>query len=220
MFISFEGIEGCGKTTQIDMLGKNLRARSDRIVQTREPGGSGIGKTVRNIVMSSENILLEPLAELFLILADRVQHVQEVIAPALLAGKTVLCDRFIDSTVAYQGFGRGIDLDLVLRLNQIVIDMCVPDMTILIDCPVEVGLERVRKRIPASREGELLLRFEREDRSFHRRVREGYLKIAEQEPERIVVVDGNASVDEVNERVQRAVRKAMGRKTTLRGEDS
>ena len=213
MFITLEGIEGCGKSTQLDMLCDYFKNKSRLLVCTREPGGTRIGREIRSILMNTDHTELEPLAELLLIAADRAQHVREVIAPALLAGEMVLCDRFMDSTVAYQGFGRGVDLKLVEQLNMRTVDTCVPDMTILIDCPVDVALKRTKTRLQRNRELAAEQRFEREDRSFHRRVREGFLWIAGREPERVIVLDGTLSPEELYQQVLKVVLDGVKRFT-------
>lgn len=211
MFITLEGIEGCGKSTQLDMLCDYFKNRTRLLVRTREPGGTRIGKDMRSILMNTDHTELEPLAELFLIVADRAQHVREVIAPALLAGEMVLCDRFMDSTVAYQGFGRGVDLELVEMLNMRAVDTCVPDLTLLIDCPVDVALKRTRMRLEKNRDLADKQRFEREDRSFHRRVREGFLWIAQREPERVIVLNGTLSPEDLYRQALKVVSEGMKR---------
>ncbi len=213
MFITLEGIDGSGKTTQIKLLYDYLKQKKGRVVLTREPGGTRVGELVRSLILGEDYAELEPQAELFLLLADRAQHVREVIAPALLAGEIVLCDRFIDSTVAYQGFGRGVDINFIEQLNAMVIDMCVPDLTIVFDCEPRVVFERLRRRTGVDRSH--LGRFEREEKTFHRRVREGYLWLAEREPQRVTLVDGHESVEEAHEVVVEIVRETF-RKNGMR----
>jgi dTMP kinase len=190
LFITFEGIEGSGKTTQIQLLKGYLERRGYRCRITREPGGCRIGDKIRDILMDINNESLTPFSELYLIMANRAQHVMEVIETALKNQSILICDRFHDATVAYQGFARGMALDLIEKLNQTVTKGLKPDLTILLDCPVEVGLERARGRMEA---GDLLWkegRFEGERGDFHQKVRDAYLAIAKAEPRRIKVVDG------------------------------
>ncbi|MFH2011832.1 MAG: dTMP kinase [Pseudomonadota bacterium] len=194
MFITFEGIEGCGKTTQINLIGSLLDAKGIPYIITREPGGTQIGEGIRRILLSSKNNDMSFITELFLYLASRAQHIKEVIEPALVSNKTVLCDRFSDATVAYQVYARGIDLKLVKELNRIATSGVNPDITVLIDCPVEVGLARAMKRIHSEISQKGQDRFEREEKNFHKKVREGYLKVAEENSERIIVVDGTKDI--------------------------
>jgi dTMP kinase len=205
LFITFEGIEGSGKTTQISLLRDYVEGKGYRCKITREPGGCPIGDKIRGILMDSENQNLTPLGELFLIMANRVQHVTEVIEPALSDGRVLICDRFHDATVAYQGFARGISLDLIERLNQRVARGLRPDLTILLDCPVNLGLERAKERMAnenvSGKEG----RFEAEQRDFHQRVRDAYLTIAKAEPHRIKVVDGSRDEHTVEREIRQLV---------------
>ena len=146
-FITFEGIEGCGKTTQIRKIGEELKKRRIPFILTEEPGGSGLGKKIRNVLLNRSSVDISAEAELLLFMADRVQHVREVILPALAEDKIVLCDRFSDATVAYQGFGRGLDPDTIERLNRFACGPLNPDLTFLLDIPVEAGLARAMDRI-------------------------------------------------------------------------
>ncbi|GFO64565.1 dTMP kinase [Geomonas paludis] len=192
-FITFEGVEGCGKTTQLRLLKERLEADGEKVVATREPGGCPIADQMRAILLDAGNSAITPLAELLLYAAARAQHVQEVIVPALERGETVLCDRFTDATVAYQGHGRELDLDVIGQLNALATGGVQPDLTVLIDCPVQVGLSRALSRIEAT-SGAREERFELESVRFHERVREGYLALARAYPERFVVVDGSGDV--------------------------
>ena len=197
MFITFEGIEGCGKSTQARRLVNRLKDASVPLVFTLEPGGTSVGQGIRRILLDSRNRSLSPLAELLLYEADRVQHVEEIIKPALEHGKWVVCDRFFDATTVYQGFARGQDMKLIRDLNEKACSGIGPDITFLIDCPVETGLERALKRNEAVPEEEGQDRFEREEKDFHEAVRQGYLTMAKEDPERIVVVDGTLNEDEL-----------------------
>jgi dTMP kinase len=195
-FITFEGIEGSGKTTQIARLAERLEQAGEPAIVTREPGGSPLGRRLRSLLLGAEVAGIDPMAELLLYVADRAQHVRELIEPALAAGTHVLCDRYADATAAYQGHARGLDLELIRALHrQPPLDRR-PHRTILLDLPPEIGLARARKR-----NGELGLaetegRFEREALMFHRRVRDGYLALADAEPFRfrIVAAEGTAEV--------------------------
>ncbi len=188
IFITFEGIEGCGKTTQIGHLTSFFKKNRRPFLLTREPGGTKVGEKIRQILLSSDNAGLEPGAELFLYVADRIQHYRQVILPALRQGKVVLCDRFADATTVYQGFGRGLDLAWIEEIHSRALENAKPDLTFLLDLPVEVGLKRALKRLKKDRTGED--RFEKEALDFHRRIREGYLTLARKEPSRIIVLDG------------------------------
>ena len=188
LFITFEGIEGCGKTTQIGHLTSFFKKNRHPFLLTREPGGTRVGEKIRRILLSSDNVGIEPMAELFLYVADRIQHYHQVIIPALRQGKVVLCDRFADATTVYQGFGRGLDLAWIEEIHSRALEKAKPDLTFLLDLPVEVGLKRAWKRLKKDRTGED--RFEKEALDFHRRIREGYLTLARKEPSRIIVLDG------------------------------
>jgi dTMP kinase len=194
-FITFEGIEGCGKTTQIGLLARNLTARGHRVTVTREPGGCPISDQIRGILLNADNRAMAPLTELFLYAAARSQHVAEVVVPALERGEIVLCDRFTDATVAYQGYGRQLDRNVIDELNRLAAGSTRPDLTLLVDCPVETGLGRAMARINNST-GAREERFELESLQFHRKVRDGYLKLAEHEPQRFAIIDGAGNIGE------------------------
>jgi len=187
-FITFEGIEGCGKTTQINHLTAHLKEKNLPFLLTREPGGTAIGDRIRQILLSSENSRMESVTEFFLYAAARAQHISQVILPALKDGKIVLCDRFADATVAYQGYGRGVTLAWIEEIHNRFLKGLKPNLTFLLDLPVEEGLRRAWKRM----ENQTLKedRFEKEALAFHRRVREGYLFLAHKEPNRIIMLDG------------------------------
>ena len=200
MFITFEGIEGCGKTTQVKRFVKRLKGLGISLITTFEPGGTRIGKNIRKILLDSRNKHLSPLTELILYAADRAQHVEELIKPALNEGKWVICDRFFDATVVYQGIARGQDMELIRALNEQATQGIQPDITFLLDCPVDMGLNRALKRNEAqSQKGQD--RFEREALDFHRAVREGYLDLARKNQDRFVVLDATLPKDEVEKRI-------------------
>jgi dTMP kinase len=188
LFITFEGIEGCGKTTQIGLLTSFLKNIHRPFLLTREPGGTEVGEQIRQILLYSENVGIEPMAELYLYAAARVQHLCQVISPALRDGKVVICDRFADATLAYQGYGRGLDLSWIEEIHARTMENVKPDLTFLLDLPVQEGLRRALKRMEKHSVKED--RFEKEALDFHRRVREGYLMLARREPQRIIVLDG------------------------------
>lgn len=200
-FITFEGIEGCGKTTQIRMAGEFLSAQGMPVIVTEEPGGTVLGAELRRILLNRATFDLCKEAELFLFLADRAQHVKETIRPALRDGKWVLCDRFSDATIAYQGFGREMDPDFVRRMCDFSSGALKPDMTLLFDLPVDVGLRRALERASRIENAPLEDRFEREALTFHEKVREGYLYLARKEPERFRVIDGGKAVMDVHREV-------------------
>lgn len=189
MFVTVEGIEGCGKSTLIAGLSERLRASGREIIVTREPGGSAVGEAVRRIFLEP-GTAVAPMTEALLIAAARAQHVVETIAPALARGAVVLCDRYIDSTLAYQGYGRGIDLGLLRRLNDAATDGLAPDVTVLLDLPVSVSRERVRARAAGQD------RMESADDAFHQRVRDGYLDLARDGP-RFHILDATRTPEEL-----------------------
>ncbi len=197
MFVTFEGIEGTGKSTQIGLLARELSARGLRVAVTREPGGSLVGRELRRILLSLETKNLCHRAELFLYLADRAQHVAEVVRPALAEGMVVLCDRFTDSTVAYQGYGRGLDPALLRTLNDTATGSLVPDLTILLDLDPEIGLRRALSRNLRAGAQVDEGRFEAESLAFHARVRQGYLTMAAMERNRFRVVAAQAPAEAV-----------------------
>jgi dTMP kinase len=196
MFITFEGIDGSGKTTQL----RRVAERLDDPLATKEPGGTPTADRIRAVLLDA-NSKLDPVAEVLLFAASRHQHVVEIIRPALEAGRTVLCDRYVDSTLAFQGFGRLIDLDKLRALNDWATGGLKPDLTLLFDIDEETGVRRARGR------GGDELRFEAEDLRFYRRVREGYLTLAVAEPKRFAVIDAQGSEDEVFARVEALLRE-------------
>ena len=207
-FITIEGPEGGGKTTQADHLGTHLRDLGRPVHVTREPGGTWLGERIRVLLLerTGSTAPTDPLADALLFNAARRQLVREVIRPELAAGTTVICARFIDSTLAYQGYGAGVDIDLLRRMNDAATDGLRPDLTVLLDVPVEAGLAR---KAPGD-----VTRFEAEyDLGFHRRVREGFLAIAAAESDRIAVVDASGGIEDVSREIARIVDERV-----LRGE--
>jgi len=196
LFITIEGIEGGGKTTQVGLLAAALEKLGRSVRVTREPGGTELGGKVRELLLHS-GTKLGRYAELFLILADRAEHVESLIRPALRDGTIVLCDRFADSTLAYQAFGRQLPLDEVRTVESIARQGLLPDLTFVLDCPVETGLARTRKR-----RGEAAAdRFEGEAAAFHERVRQGFLTLAREDPERLRVIDSTRPRDDVHREI-------------------
>ena len=189
VFITFEGIEAAGKSTLIAALADDLRSSGVDVLLTREPGGTSLGDLIRRMVLAP-GAVIDPLAEALLMNASRAQHVADVVGPALRAGTTVLCDRFFDATLAYQGYGRGLDVEMLLELCLIATQRIAPDMTFLLDLAPEVSLARVQARGASDR-------LEREDLAFHARVRAGYLEVARRFPGRVVVVDAALPAPEV-----------------------
>jgi dTMP kinase len=195
MFVTFEGLDGCGKTTQAALLAQSLRDEGVDVVATREPGGTPLGEAIRNLVLHGDHVA--PWAEAALYAASRAQHVEEVIRPALDRGATVVCDRYIDSSVAYQGVGRALGLDEVLDLNLAVVGGLVPDKTVLVEIDVETALARV---------GETGDRIERAGAEFWPRVVEAYGALAARFPDRFVVVDGRRSIPRIAEEIRDRLR--------------
>ena len=207
-FITFEGPEGSGKSTQIKRLAEQLEAQGITVFCTREPGGTATGEAIRNILQ--HNAAGEPLgerAELLLFAASRAQLVDHVISPALERDEWVLCDRYIDSTMAYQGFARGMDIEALDRINDFAINSRKPDLTLLLDLDIERGFQRLEERYSNGKGS--ADRFEREARNFHFRVRDGYHKLAEREPERFCIVDADQTVDEVASSIWQMVKGAL-----------
>ena len=192
-FISFEGIEGSGKSTQSKLLAAHLRSKGHNVIETAEPGGTRIGNKIRKLLLEPKNHM-DPLAELLLYYSARAQHVREIIYPSLLRNAIVITDRFTDSTVAYQGYARGIDLSVIDTLNEIVVPDMKPYLTILLDMDVEEGLRR-------NRDAEKEDRFELEAVEFHQRVRSGFHQIAKEEPERFRIVDASQGLEDVSREI-------------------
>ena len=211
-FITFEGLDGCGKSTQAEKLAAVLREQGFEVLVTREPGGTATGEKIRHLLLDTSTAGLSPFAELALMFASRAQHIEEVIQPALAQGQVVLCDRFTDSTEAYQGGGRKLGSEPVLLLHRILCGDLKPELTILMDSDVAASVERARRRNrrrdPTGR-GQNENRFEQESRAFFSRVRNTYLAIAAREPGRVVLVDARGSADETHVQIVKAVRRKL-----------
>ena len=200
-FITIEGCEGSGKTSVIRSLCEEFEKRGIAYLSTREPGGSKISEQIRNVILNVDNTKMDYMTEALLYAASRRQHLEEIVKPALNDGKVVLCDRYLDSSLAYQGYARGIGIEEVYNINMYATSGFLPDLTIYIDIPVEVGLERIKEN---NRD---VNRLDLEKVTFHNKVREGYLKVAEMYPNRIKVIDGNADRDTVFKRVKEVLFK-------------
>ena len=203
-FITFEGMDGCGKTTQLRLLAAKLRDAGRAVVETVEPGGTEIGRQIRRILLDPENSAIHARTELLLYFASRAQNVEQVIRPALAEGSIVLCDRFTDSTLAYQGFGRGLDSAMVLELDGIACQGLKPHTTVLIEIEPETSLRRARRRNERTDASES--RIDEESFAFHDRVRLGYRTLAESDPGRFVVIDGRGTIGDVAIAIQEALR--------------
>jgi dTMP kinase len=213
-FITFEGLDGCGKSTQLHRLGEVLRTEGIDVIETREPGGTAIGERIRSIVLDSATAGLFPRAELALLFASRSQQVHELILPALQAGRWVLCDRFTDSSEAYQGGGRCLGSEAVLSMHRITCGNLQPDLTILMDCEVAASVARARRRnlskVATSGGGDAdENRFEQENRAFFDRVHHAYLAIAKRESKRVYMVDARRPIGTVHREIVTAVRERV-----------
>ena len=211
MFISLEGIEGSGKSTQIKHLQAYLIGKGYQCLTTREPGGTTIGVRIREILLDPAVDHIHPLAELLLYMADRAQHLAEVVKPALQAQAVVLCDRYYDATMVYQGEARGLGTKQVAQLHHLTFDDLKPDMTFLLDLPPEIGLQRAWGQIESGDRTAAETRFEREQLPFHTAVREGYLKLARLEPERFWIVDATQPEKQVRNAIVAALDGRLGR---------
>lgn len=209
VFIVFEGIEGCGKTTQIKLLGSYLEQKKIPCLLTREPGGTPVGEEIRKIFLHSRHKEIIPLAELLLVTAARAQHISQVIQPALEEGRVVVCDRFADATVAYQGYAGGIALDMIHKSHELFCSSLRPDLTLLLDCTVDAGLARSRDRNRATGIEVAEGRFEDKALAFHEKVRQGYLAVARQDPGRFRIIHAEQSVDIVHGEVCRVVAETL-----------
>lgn len=205
MFITFEGIEGAGKTTQIRYTADYLTAAGHQCMITKEPGGSAIGRQIRAILLDPANHDIHPVTELLLYAADRNQHIQELIRPALSSGKTVICDRFHDSTLVYQGYARALDMALIHDLNRRVLSDFQPDMTFILDLEPTIGLNRAWQEVDQGERTDRETRFEHEALSFHQKVRDGYLELARQDPGRFIVIDAAQDENTVKDEILRAL---------------
>ena len=191
LFITFEGADGCGKTTQLNLLKDYLTAKGYAVILTREPGGKGLGEKIREILLNYDGKVADR-CESFLFLADRAQNIETIVKPAIESCKIVLCDRHTDSSVAYQGYGRGLDIEQIKMLNNLATGGKQPDLTLVFDVDIETSMQRV---------GNEKDRMESSGKEFFNRVRNGYLEMAKQEPERLKIVDSTKSIDEVHKRV-------------------
>jgi dTMP kinase len=209
-FITFEGLDGCGKSTQLEKLAGVLRAQGLSVIVTREPGGTETGEKIRKLLLDTATSELSPMAELALMFASRAQHIKEIIRPAMAEGKIVLCDRFTDSTEAYQGGGRKLGSAPVLALHRILCGDLQPELTILMDSDVAHSVERARRRNRTRGRGENDEgRFEQENRRFFGRVRNAYLALAAREQQRVVVVDARGAVNETHKKIVEVVRRKL-----------
>ena len=200
LFITFEGADGCGKTTQIELLDKYLQEKGFKTLVTREPGAKGLGEKLREILLNYDGEV-SPNCESFLFLADRAQHVDCVIKPALKKGIIVLCDRHTDSTVAYQGYGRQLDIEQIKKLNKIAVNGLKPNLTIVFDIDIETSMQRV---------GKTKDRMESAGSEFFNRVRNGYLAIAKEEPNRVKVINSADTIENIHKQVVGLVKKSIG----------
>ena len=202
LLVTLEGIEGSGKSTQIELTRAYVEEQGYTCLVTKEPGGSPLGEEIRGFLLDRGDLRIDPLTELFLIEADRAEHVAEVIRPALDEGRIILCDRYTDATIAYQGYARGLDITIIHQMNHWATGGLTPQCTIVLDCVIEVGMARAK--------GED--RFEREGKRFHEQVREGYLRIARQEPQRVKVVSGEGEQTAIQEEIRRIIRPLLDRR--------
>lgn len=199
MFITLEGIEGSGKTTEIKFLQDYFKQKGIDCIFTREPGGTEIGGQIRKVLLNPANTALTPYAELLLYVADRAQHINQVVLPALDAGKWVVCDRYFDATLVYQGYARGLDLDVMRELHRKMCRNLYPDLTVVFDLEPEQGLRRALGDLSSGTRGNEESRFENETLTFHRKIRNGYLDLAERDPIRFRVIDASGTPEEVHE---------------------
>jgi dTMP kinase len=206
-FITFEGMDGSGKTTQLRLLAQALRQQGLEVVETVEPGGTETGREIRRILLDPASGEIHPRTELLLYFASRAQNVEQVIRPALALGHTVLCDRFTDSTVVYQSYGRGLDREMVFTVDRIACEGLKPDTTFLLDIDPATSLARAKRR--NQRTGPSESRIDEESADFHERVRHGYLTLAAREPERFIVIDGRGTVADVASQIQEALRTSV-----------
>ena len=195
-FITLEGVDGAGKSTHIEFIADAVRTKAPHVIVTREPGGTDLAERLRQAILAEP---MTPILETLLVFAARTDHVERVIRPALKTGQWVICDRFTDATIAYQGAGKGVSRDLIARLTEAAHPGLRPDRTLIFDCPYDVASQRLAKA------GRTLDRFEREDRAFYERVRSAYLDLAKAEPQRIRLIDASRSAGEVREQIKGAL---------------
>ncbi|MEJ2757075.1 MAG: dTMP kinase [Anaerolineales bacterium] len=207
MFITLEGPEGSGKTSHLDRLAEAIRQADFEVIVTREPGGTQIGDEIRKTLLNLKNTAMHPTTEILLFQASRAQHVHELILPALAEGKVVLCDRFADSTIAYQGYGHQTDLEALSRIVRFATGGLEPDLTLLLDVDIETGLAR------RSKDKGNWNRLDAKEKAFHQRVRQGYLKMVAAQPERWEVVDASRPLEEVQQALQQVVLARLAKKT-------
>jgi dTMP kinase len=212
-FITFEGLDGTGKSTQMRKLGAALREAGHEVVETREPGGTPTAEKIRKVLLDSATAGLDPMAEMALMFASRAQHIAEVIEPGLASGAIVLCDRFTDSTEAYQGSGRRLGSDAVLKLHRVICGGLQPDLTLLLDSDPHTSLNRARRRnerdARTSTRGHDENRFERETRAFFARVRDGYMAIAKREHTRVVMIDARGTPAQTHQKIMEIVHRKL-----------
>jgi len=199
LFITFEGADGCGKTTQLQLLKKYLEDNGYEVVVTREPGSKGLGEKIREILLNYNGIVADR-CESFLFLADRAQNIDTIVKPAVSSGKIVLCDRHIDSSVAYQGYGRGLDIEQIKNLNSLATGGMLPDLTFVFDIDIETSMQRVGKNKD---------RMESAGNEFFNRVRNGYIELSKQEPVRIKVIDAKGAVNDIHQKVITIIKSAL-----------
>lgn len=211
LFISFEGGEGSGKTTQINTLSRFLTDQGYKVITTREPGGTDEGETIRQLLVKKDQGNWSPKAELLLFYAARTMLVENVIKPALAEGKIVISDRFSDSTLAYQGYGHGLDPQIIYALDNAILGGLKPDMTFLLDIPAEQGIERSVRRLSGESMQSMRAedRFEQMDLDFHKRLREGFLEIAKTDPTRIQIIDARQNINEISQHIQNLIMQAL-----------
>ncbi len=209
MFITFEGTEGCGKSTQIKLLNKFLIDKGFDVVLTREPGGTAIADKIRSILVDAQHTEMVSLCEVLLYYASRAQHIEEIILPALKQNKIVLCDRFNDSSIAYQGYARGVDQDLLKKLSQLVLNDLKPHITFVLVLPVEEGLKRAKARASKLSIEKREDRFENEILDFHHKVRGGFLDMAKKEPDRFKLIDASRDVNEIHDDIAKIVEEYL-----------
>lgn len=206
-FITLEGGEGAGKSTQIKYLAEFLQTQGHDVVTTREPGGTVEAEKIRSLIIESNGTEWTPKAEALLMFAVRQMHVEKLIKPALESGKIVICDRFTDSTRAYQGYGHELGPQIINEIDKTILDGFGPDLTLILDLPVEAGLKRSSNRLNKEQSRED--KFENLDKQFHERLRQGFLDIAQQEPDRCVIIDASQSIDEIAKEIAAIVQERM-----------